>query len=52
MFSWDYEEMPRLDSNVVTYKLNFGPKARPIKQQARKYRLDVEEKIKTKVNKL
>lgn len=44
--------MPRLDAEVVTHKLNVHPKARPIKQPSRKYRLDVEEKIKAEVSKL
>ena len=44
--------MPRLDQKVVTHKLNVNPKARSIKQPARKYQFDVEEKIKAKVNKL
>ena len=37
---------------LVTYKLNVDPKAKPMKQLARKYRLDVEEKIKVEVDKL
>ena len=36
----------------MTYKLNVGPKAKPMKQLARTYRLDVEEKIKVEVDKL
>ena len=51
-FGWDYEEMPGLDAMVVTHKLNVDPKAKPVKQPPRKYRLDVEEKIKAEVNKL
>lgn len=52
VFAWDYEEMPRLDPKVATHKLNVDPKARSVKQPTKKYRLDVEEKIKAKVNKL
>ena len=51
VFGWDYEEMPGLDAMVVTHKLNVDPKARPVKQPPRKYRLDVEEKIMAEVNK-
>ena len=51
-FSWNYEEMPGLDAKVVTDKLNVDPKARPIKQSPRKYRLDVEEKIKAEAIKI
>ena len=48
----DYEEMLGLDPKVVTHKLNVDPKAKPVKQLARKYHLDVEEKIKVEVSKL
>ena len=44
--------MPRLDPKVVTQKLNVNPKFKPVKQPVRKYHLDVEEKIKAKVNRL
>ena len=40
-----------MDPKVVTHKLNVDPKARLVKQLARKYCLDVEEKIKAEVNK-
>ena len=52
VFAWDYEKMPGLDPKVDTYKLNVDPKAKPVKQLGRKYRLDVGEKIKAKMNKL
>lgn len=44
--------MPGLDAKEVTHKLNVDPKSRLVKQPPRKYRLDVEEKIKAEVNKL
>lgn len=44
--------MRGLDPKVVTHKLNVDPKARPVKQAPRKYRLDIKEKIKVEVNKL
>lgn len=50
VFAWNYEEMPGLDPELVTHKLNVDPKSKPMKQPARKYRLDVEEKIKAEVN--
>ena len=49
---WKYEEMPGLDPKLVTHKLSVNPKAKPVKQPARKYHLDVKEKIKVKVDKL
>jgi len=52
VFAWKYEEMPGLDPKPVIHKLNANPKAKPVKQPARKYYLDIEEKIKVQVNKL
>ena len=52
VFAQDYEEMPGLDPKLVTQRLSFDPKAKPVKQLAMKYCLDIEEKIKAKVNKL
>ena len=43
--------MPGLDLKVVTHKLNVDPKAKFVKQLVRKYRLNVEGKIKVEVNK-
>ena len=37
---------------LVIHKLNIDPKAKPMKQLARKYHLDVEEKIKVEMDKL
>jgi len=52
VFAWKYEEMPSLDPKLVTHKLNVDLKAKLVKQLARKYSLDFEEKIKVKVGKL
>ena len=52
VFAWSYLEIPSLSLNLVTHKLKVDPNAKPIRQPLRKYRLDVEEKIKTVVNKL
>ena len=52
VFAWKYEEMLGLDPKLVIHKLNANPKAKPMKQLARKYHLDIEEKIKVQVNKL
>ena len=40
------------DPKLVTHKLNVNPKAKLVKQLARTYCLDVEEKIKVEVDKL
>ena len=52
VFAWSYQEMLGLSPNLVTQKLKVDSNAKPVKQQPRKYRLDVEEKIKAEVNKL
>ena len=52
VFTWSYQKMPGLSPNLVTYKLKVDPNVKPVKQPPRNYRLDVEEKIKSEVNKL
>ena len=52
VFAWNYQEMPGLSPNLVTHKLKVDPNAKPMKQPLRKYRLDMEEKIKLEVQKL
>ena len=52
IFAWSYQEMSGLSPNLVTHKLKVNPNAKPVKQLLRKYRLDVEEKIKLEVQKL
>lgn len=43
--------MPSLDPKLVTHKLKIDPKVKSVKQPTKKYRLDIEEKIRVKVNK-
>jgi len=52
VFAWSYQEMPGLSPNLVVHKLKVNPNAKPMKQPPRKYRLDVEERIKLEVQKL
>ena len=52
VFAWSYQEMPSLSLNLVVHKLKVDPNAKPVKQPPRKYRLEVEEKIKLEVQKL
>ena len=33
IFTWNYEDMPGLDSQVAVYRLNIKPDAKPVKQQ-------------------
>ena len=44
--------MSGLSPNFVLHKLKVDPHAKPVKQPPRKYRLEVEEKIKLEVQKL
>ena len=52
VFAWSNQEMPGLSPSLVTHKLKVDPNAKPVMQPPRKYCLDVEEKIKLKVQKL
>ena len=52
VFAWSYQEMLGLSPRLITHKLKVDPNAKPVKQPPRKYRLDVEEKIKLEVQKL
>ena len=52
VFAWSYQEMPSLSPNLVVHKLKVDPNTKLVKQPLRKYRLDVEEKIKLEIQKL
>ena len=42
--------MPGLSPSLVTHKLKVDPNIKSVKQPPRKYHLDVEKRIKAKVN--
>ena len=52
VFARSYQEMPNLISILVMHKLKVDPNDKSMKQPPRKYRLDVEEKIKLEMQKL
>ncbi len=52
IFAWEYGEMPGLDPMMVSHKLNISPNVYLVKEPPRKYRPDVEEKIKHEIDKL
>ena len=52
VFAWSYQEIPGLSPRLVRHKLKVDLNAKTVKQPPRKYRLDVEEKIKLEVQKL
>lgn len=47
VFTWNYENMPGLDSEVAVHLLNIRPVAKLIKQQQRHFRAELMEVIKT-----
>jgi hypothetical protein len=51
-FAWSYKEMPGLDPNVATHKLAIDPQYRPIKQEPRRFRPQLQNDIVAEVDKL
>lgn len=51
-FTWTYAEMPRLDLQLVTHKLNNKEGTRVVKQISRNFKLELEVQIKQKIQKL
>jgi len=52
VFSWDYNEMPRLDLGLVVHTLNVDPEAKPVAQPAKVFHTEIEEQIANEVQKL
>ena len=52
VFAWNYEDMLGLDPQVAMHRLNINPDAKPVKQQQRRFRLEIMEAIQSKVKKL
>ena len=52
VFPWNYEDMPELDLQVAMHRLNIKLDAKPVKQQQRRFRLNIMEVIKAEVHKL
>lgn len=52
VFAWHYEELPGLDTKLVSHNLSVFPNSKLIKQAPRKYQLELEEKIKEEIEKL
>jgi hypothetical protein len=51
-FAWSYKEMPGLDPRVATHKLAIDPQFRPVKQQPRRFRPELQDSIIAEVDKL
>jgi len=52
VFSWNYEDMPGLDSQVAMHHLNINPDTKPVKQQQRGFCTEIMEAIQSEVTKL
>ena len=51
VFYWSYEDMPRLDADIMVYRLPTKEDRLPVKQKVRRMRPDLSEKIKAEVMK-
>jgi len=51
IFAWSYQDMPRLDPDIVQHKLPLKPECLSIKQKLRRMKPEVSLKIKDEVEK-
>ena len=51
VFSWSYEDMQRLDTDIIVHRLPTKEDCPPVKQKVRCMRPDMSEKIKVEVMK-
>ncbi|XP_075087561.1 uncharacterized protein LOC142169580 [Nicotiana tabacum] len=51
MFTWLYDDMPRLSTNIVSNRLPTDPVKPPVKQEPRKFKPDLSLRIKQEVTK-
>ena len=51
IFFWSYDDMPRLDIDIVVHRLPTKEDFPPVKQKVRRMRLEMSEKIKVEVMK-
>ncbi|XP_057976008.1 uncharacterized protein LOC131163438 [Malania oleifera] len=51
VFAWSYQDMPGLDTDLVTHKIPIYPDSKPVKQKLRRMRPDMLIKIKEEVQK-
>jgi len=49
VFAWNYEDMSGLDPQIAMYRLNIKPSVKPVKQQQRRFRLDIMEAIEAEI---
>ena len=51
IFTWSYEDMPRLDTDIVVHRLPIKEDYPPVKQNVRRVRPEILEKVKFEVMK-
>ena len=51
IFSWSYEDMPGLDTDIVVHRMLTKEDGPPVKQKVRRMRPEMSEKIKAEVMK-
>ena len=51
MFTWSYQDMPGLDTDIVVHRLPLREKCAPVKQKLRRVKLEMLLKIKEEVKK-
>ena len=52
MFAWSHEDMPGIDPNVITYRLNVYPSSKPVRQKKRVFAPEKDNAIKEEIQKL
>jgi len=52
VFAWNYEDMLELDPRVAMHRLNINSDVKSVKQQQRRFRLEIMEAIQSEVKKL
>ena len=52
VFTWNHEDMPRIDPSVITHRLNVHPSSKPIHQKKRVFAPKQDNAIKEEVQKL
>ena len=52
VFAWSYQDMPGLNTSLITHRLAIDSTVRPIKQAARNFNSEIQLQIKREIEKL
>ena len=52
VFAWSHEDMPGIDPNIITHRLNVHPSFKPVRQKKRVFAPERDNAIKEEVQKL